>query len=263
VRLPDDVVAAACKAWVYVPVNATTIETEEYLLVRMPDWFSIPLELMRFDPQRPTGVVVEEMLGRARELGTDFVNCWVKLHNDASLDAEFQGRGGVLDETLAVLALDLTPGLPDLGPTGHLELRWATDLPTMRDNLQVAADVFGDSLPPEDEIVADVERAQHDLETGNGSVVAYLDGVPVATGGLSIVDGVARLWGGAVRQEARGQGAYRAVLGARLRRGLSRSARMALVTGRVETSAPILLRAGFERFGEERSYRVPLRQTTG
>ena len=45
---------------------------------------------------------------------------------------------------------------------------------------------------------------------------------------------------------------------ARLRRGLARGARMALVTGRVQTSGPILRRAGFERYGEERSYRVPL-----
>ena len=31
---------------------------------------------------------------------------------------------------------------------------------------------------------------------------------------------------------------------------------MALVKGRVETSAPILRRAGFAAYGEERAYRV-------
>jgi GNAT superfamily N-acetyltransferase len=259
VTIPADVVAAACKAWVWVPESAATVETDEYLLVRMPDWFAIPLELLRFDPMRPAGVVVDEMLGRARRLDQPFVNCWVKLHNDASLDAEFVARGGVADETLDVLALDLTDELPGLGPTGHLELRWALDVDTMRDNLQVAADVFGDSMPPDDEVAAEVERAHRDSETGSGAVVAYLDGVPVGSAGISIVDGVARLWGGAVREEARGRGAYRALLDARLRRGVSRGARMALVTGRVETSGPILRKAGFVRYGEERSYRVPLR----
>jgi hypothetical protein len=33
---------------------------------------------------------------------------------------------------------------------------------------------------------------------------------------------------------------------------------MALVKGRVETSGPILRRAGFVAHGQERSYRVPL-----
>jgi GNAT superfamily N-acetyltransferase len=259
VTIPADVVAAACKAWVWVPENATTVETDEYLLVRMPEWFSIPLELLRFDPERPAEVVVDEMLGEARKLDLPFVNCWVKLHNDASLDGVFVERGGVADETLDVLALDLSDELPDLGPTGHLELRWALDADTMRDNLRVAADVFGDSMPPDDEVLAEVERAHRDAKTGSGSVVAYLDGAPVGSGGMSLVDGVARLWGGAVREEARGKGAYRALLEARLRRGVSRGARMALVTGRVQTSGPILRRAGFVRYGEERSYRVPLR----
>ena len=124
--------------------------------------------------------------------------------------------------------------------------------------VEIGADVFGDSMPPEAEIAAEVGRAQTDSESGSGSVVAYLDGVPVGCGGLSLVDGVARLWGGAVRDEARGRGAYRAVLGARLRRGVERGATMALVKGRIQTSGPILRRAGFDVYGEERSYRVPL-----
>ncbi|MBF4770000.1 GNAT family N-acetyltransferase [Nocardioides agariphilus] len=256
--VPPDVVAAESRAWVWVPPNATRVETDEYLLVRMPEWFAIPLELLRFDPERPAEVVVDEMLTRARAFDQPFVNCWVKLHNDPGLDEVFSARGGELDETLDVLALDLADGLPDLGPIGHLELRWALDVATMRDNLQVSADVFGDSMPPADEIAEETQRALKDFEVGSGSVVAYLDGVPVGSGGISLVNGVARLWGGAVREEARGQGAYRAILDARLRRAASRGAHMALVTGRVQTSGPILRRAGFERYGEERSYRVPL-----
>jgi GNAT superfamily N-acetyltransferase len=257
-RISDELVAAASRAWVWVPPNATKVETAEYLLLRMPEWFGIGLELMRFDPQRPAGEVADEVLARAREFGLPEVNCWVKLHNDPSLDEVFRERGGVLDETLSVLALDLTDGIPELGALDGLETRWATDLETMRDNLRVGGDVFGDSMPPDDEIAAEVERAQTDAANGSGSVVAYLDGVPVGCGGVSLVDGVARLWGGAVREEARGRGAYRAVLAARLRRGVERGATMALVKGRIQTSGPILRRAGFEVYGEERSYLVPL-----
>ena len=257
--VPARVVAEASRAWVWVPPTATAVETDEYLLLRMPEGFGIGLELMRVDPVRPVGEVVDEVLTRAREFGLPDVSCWTKLHNAPDLEAAYVERGGVLDETLDVFALDLTGGIPDLGVPGELELRWATDLPTMRDHLQVGADVFGDSMPPEDEVVAEVERARADAENGSGSVVAYLDGAAVGSGGISLVDGVARLWGGAVREDARGRGAYRAVLHARLRRGVEHGATLALVKGRVQTSGPILRRAGFEVHGQERSYTVPLR----
>jgi len=43
-------VAAASAAWVWVPDQARTVETEEFLLVRYPDWFFHQLELARFTP---------------------------------------------------------------------------------------------------------------------------------------------------------------------------------------------------------------------
>ena len=65
-----------------------------------------------------------------------------------------------------------------------------------------------------------------------------------------------RLWGGAVVPEARDTGVYRALLDHRLRAGVAAGCRMALVKGRVETSAPVLLRAGFQQYGEVRAYRL-------
>jgi GNAT superfamily N-acetyltransferase len=70
--------------------------------------------------------------------------------------------------------------------------------------------------------------------------------------------GVARLWGGAVVENARGQGVYRALLAFRLDYGVAHGATMALVKARVETSGPILRRAGFVAYGQEVTYGVPL-----
>ena len=53
--------------------------------------------------------------------------------------------------------------------------------------------------------------------------------------------------------EARGTGVYRAVLDHRLRAGRGLGCRVALVKGRVDTSAPVLRRAGFATYGEERA----------
>jgi len=48
------------------------------------------------------------------------------------------------------------------------------------------------------------------------------------------------------------------VLAERLRLARAHGATLALVKGRVLTSGPILLRAGFADYGEERCYWLPL-----
>ena len=79
-----------------------------------------------------------------------------------------------------------------------------------------------------------------------------LDGEPVGTGGITIADGVGRLWSGSVLEQHRGRGVYRALLAARLAYAVAHGCTMGLVKGRVETSGPILRRAGFEVYGQER-----------
>ncbi|HEV3382827.1 MAG TPA: GNAT family N-acetyltransferase [Trebonia sp.] len=128
-------------------------------------------------------------------------------------------RGAAVEETLDVLALSLTGGASAL-----------------------AAQAL----------------AAQALAAPGGTVVAYSDGVPVGSGGVTMADGVARLWGGGVVPSARGRGVYRAVLAARLEYATAHGATMALVKGRVETSGPILRRAGFAAYGQELIYKVPL-----
>jgi GNAT superfamily N-acetyltransferase len=159
-----------------------------------------------------------------------------------------------------VLAVDLSQGAPELMPPARpVSLRWATDLPTLRDGTQVGVAVFGGSMPPEERLEEEAKRDGGTVAAGDGGmVVAYVDGEPVGSGGINMAEGVARLWGGAVCQQARRQGVYRAILAARLRYGAAHGAPMALVKGRVETSAPILRQAGFAVYGREIMYRVPL-----
>jgi hypothetical protein len=52
---------------------------------------------------------------------------------------------------------------------------------------------------------------------------------------------------------------YRAVLGKRLSYAVAHGATMALVKGRIDTSGPILRRAGFTAYGQEPIYDIPLR----
>jgi hypothetical protein len=262
--LSADKVVAASNAWTWIPDNATTEATREHLLVRFPDYFDHPLELLRFTPAEESTATlastVETVLERARQFGLPDLYWWVKLDSPPEVADLLVARGATVDETLDVLAVDLRKGAPELlPPVKEVALRWATEVPTHRDGTQVGVTVFGGSMPPQERLAEEARRDSATVKAGDGGmVVAYVDGAPVGSGGISMADGVARLWGGAVLEPARGQGVYRAILAARLMYGAAHGATMGLVKGRVDTSGPILRQAGFAPFGQEISYRVPL-----
>ncbi len=202
------------------------------------------------------------MVDQARGFGLPWFVWRVRLDSPPGVEQLLLERGGTIDETLDVFALDLTAGLPDLG-AHEVELRWTTDAQTMHDSLAIGVAVFGGTMPADSETYRGSARDAVGLRVGRGgSVVAYVDDQPVGTGGISSRGPVAGLWGGAVLEGFRGRGIYRALLAARLEYAAGHAMTMALVKGRVETSGPILRRAGFGVYGQERSYPVPLASAT-
>lgn len=252
-------VAAASSAWVWVPEDARVVETDDFLLVRYADWFATPLVLARFAPSGAPDRAWAAALAAAAALEWPELVCWVRLDAPADLERRVRAGGGTPDETVDVLALDLAAGPPDLGTWPGVEVRAVDDAATLQAAQQVNVDVFGGELPPSSYVEAEAARAADDLAAGRAArMLAYVEGEPVGSGGLTLADGVARLWGGAVLGSRRGRGAYRALLAARLRWAVEHGATMGLVKGRVETSGPILRRAGFASYGQERSYRLSL-----
>lgn len=256
---PDEQrVVAAARAWIYVPDDARTLETDEYLLIRYADWFAPPLEVVRFAPTRPVDVVLDEAFERARELEAPTADVWVGLAAPPGLEDRLQALGGEREETVDVPALDLAGRRPEVSED-TVEMRWQTDMATTRDNHEINMRVFGGQMPSDERLAQIAAKGAESVRVGRaGTLVAYVDGNPVGSAGVQIVDGVARLYAGAVLEEYRGRGIYRALLGWRLRFAVDNGATLALVKGRVETSGPILRRAGFAPFGQERSYRLAL-----
>jgi GNAT superfamily N-acetyltransferase len=258
--LSTEAVVAASSAMTWIPDTAITEETDEYLLARLPDYFVPPLRLLRFSPAGPVAPVLAAVLDRARRFGLPEVEWTVRPGSAPEVTGLLEARGAKVSETLDVLALDLARGAPALPPSARdVTVRWATDVPTIADASRLAVTVFGGSMPPEERLEEMAKRDRADVPAGKGGqVVAYASGTPVGAGGVGVTDGAARLWGGAVLESARGQGIYRATLAARLAYGAAHGAAMALVSARVETSGPILRRAGFLSYGQELRYRVPL-----
>ncbi len=87
--------------------------------------------------------------------------------------------------------------------------------------------------------------------------VAYdADGAAMATGGLTAFAdlGFGLLWGGGALPNARGKGAYSAVLGARIERAKALGLTTVGLYAKRETSAPIVARMGFRAAGEMRDW---------
>jgi GNAT superfamily N-acetyltransferase len=255
-------VAAASAAWVWIPDNAIVVEDDEYTILRLPDYFDHQLSLFALRPSGPDrlGKAVDAALDRARSFGPPELQWQVKLADPAGLGAELTARGASVDVTLDVLARDLIDGAPVLPPpSAEVAIRWATDAATQRDGAAVSVTGFGGAIPPDERLEETAAQDAVSVPAGEGGMlVAYVDGQAAGYGGMVMADGVARLWGGAVIPEARGQGIYRAVLSARLSYAVTHGATMALVKAKVDTSGPILRRAGFAAFGQEIVYRVPL-----
>lgn len=259
--LTAESVTAANNAWVWIPELLTTVaEDEQYKIARLPDYFDHQLTVLEFRPSGPLSAAVDAVLERARAFGLPKLRWEVRLGSPAELAAELTARGATLKVMLDVLAFDLLRRRPALPPaSADVTIRWATDFQTARDGSAVGVTGFGGTLPPDDRIEANAARDAATVPAGEGGMlVAYVNGLPAGSGGVAMVNGVARLWGGAVVPSARGQGVYRAVLDARLSYAVAHGAAIALVRGKIDTSGPILRRAGFAAYGREPVYDIPL-----
>jgi hypothetical protein len=249
---PEHVLAEAA-AWLWVPPEARTVDTDEFLLIAYPDHFSEPTVATRWNSDRPADELIDDVLDAAHDLGREAVSFFEvgEATRPPDLEERLRARGAELTETLAVLALDLTGGVPDLAVPDDLEVRRVTSLADLRavDAIDVAT--FGGRPAGEEVLAAAAARLQDDYR-----VLALRDGHPVGSAGLVVAGDTLRLWGGAALPEARHTGVYRGLLDHRLRAGRDAGCRLALVKGRVETSAPVLLKAGFGQYGEVRAYRL-------
>jgi hypothetical protein len=245
-------IAAAANAWVWVPDDARRVD-RDYLLVDFPPGYDdeCPTQVQWTRSSRSATELVDEAIAQTRAWDRQRLGWWIRLDDrPPDIEGELTRRGGVLHETVSVLATSLdAPPLVDTG------LRWEVvrDERTLRDARTVYREVWGGpELSAEEWSHRLAEVAQPVGERPAFEVVAYVDGSPASAGGCTRSDDVARLWGAATRPAYRGRGAYRTTVAARLGIAVEHGATLGLVKGRISTSGPILKRLGFASYGEER-----------
>jgi GNAT superfamily N-acetyltransferase len=239
--------AATVMEW--QPEDAVEVRTDGYRLIRYPDWALDPsfpaAQVTRSRSGRPVGELIDEVLAHVRGWGLLGVAWWVSAASrPEDTEEQLRARGGKRIDTVQLLARELTEPLPELGVPADVSVELVGDERTFGAASLITVRGWGRKEPDE-------------ATWTNFRVLASVAGAPACTGGATLNDELVQLWGAVTLPAFRRRGSYRAVLAERLRLARDHGAELAMVKGRVETSGPILLRAGFTDYGEERCYWLP------
>jgi len=260
----------AAAAMEFVPEGAIEVRTDDYRLVRHPDWalgHTVGAAQVTWSrTTRPLDEVIDEVAAHVRGWGLPGVAWWVSaVSRPAGTEEALRARGAGLIDAMQVLARELggDPGQPAI--PGGISVELVRDERTFRAASAVSVQGWGSVEPDEAEIARQLKEALEDLASWSSfRVVAFAENEPVSTGSCTLfgrpaqnrpaTEKIALLWGAITLPASRGHGSYRAVLAERLRLAREHGATLVMAKGRALASGPILLRAGFTDYGEERCY---------
>lgn len=249
----DDILRASA-AWVWFPRDSEQEKTH-LQLVRYPRRFGGGVRGSQVESTGDAATVLDHAIDRTRAWGESQLTFWTNASDRPDLEDELRRRGAEHVDTVTVLALAIDELEIEVPDDATAEIVRTLDQVREVDSINVP--VWEQSPLDGDGLQIELDEVTTGLVSGEGvRVLGRLDGQAVSTGGCTIVDGFTRLWGAATLEQFRGRGVYRAVLAERLRASAELGATTALVKGRVATSAPILTRAGFTNYGDERAYRL-------
>jgi len=251
-RHTRDEILSAAAAWVWLP-RGSQQHRSHLQLVRHPARLGGGVRAARVQSTMPAAAVLDHAVQCTRSWGEAQLTFWTNAADRPDLEDELRRRGAQHCDTVAVLAApidELVIPVPD-----DIAVETVRTLEQVRELDHINVVVWEQQPLPADGLREEHDEITSTLARGAGCrVLARLDRSAVGTGGCTIADGFARLWGAATLPHVRGRGAYRGVLAGRLRLAAEHGATTALVKGRISTSAPILRRVGFEHVGDERAY---------
>ena len=246
------------------PDGAIEVRTDDYRLIRDPDWALDPAfpaaQVTRSRTGRAVAEILDEVAVRVRRWHLPGVAWWVSSGTaPPDTEAVLRARGGTRIDAVRILARELDGGPADLAVPADVTVELVAGQRAFLAASMITARGGGRKDPAGDALAREFAKTVRDLETWSSfRLLASVGGEPAACGGCTLRGEVAHLWGAVTLREYRRRGAYRAVLAERLRLARIHGATLALVKGRVETSGPILLRAGFAEYDEERCYWLPV-----
>jgi|SRR5579884_342441 len=241
----DWVLELAENANTYTPLGPgeTRVATDRYVLWlgRGADHGWNVAQRFRFEPDELDDVRAE-IHAHVRARGRSACSWEVGTHARPRDLVERLHALGLADDEPNALAIGMVLAEPPPpGPPGVEVRRVETD-EELNASQRIAAVAF--AMPPPEPSA--YEPQPHDLR-----YLAYVDGEPVATGSAVYSEHGVTLFGGSTLPEARGRGAYRALVAARWADAVARGTPL-LVTQAGPMSRPILARLGFREVCEIR-----------
>ena len=243
----DAVRHQAVQPWTYLP-NPPNFELVplEGATIAISPW---PIaQMVKVDGDGPADVAatVEAARTVARERGKAIVAWWIAREHDA-LAPQLEVCGLVNEDTPGFESIENAMVLTD-APAGSsdptIEVRVRETWEEFLDAYEVGKAAFGTPEMPEEALRHEFETVSAAGSTGR-SFIAYLEDRPVGTSfGMPGTAGV-NLFAGAVLEEARGRGVYRAMVEARWRWAVELGT-PALTVQAGRMSRPILEKLGFE-----------------
>lgn len=259
--LRDEVLAAA-GAWLWTPYDATVATSDELTVVISHGVGTV---------HRADGDDASRLAALAlRLVGANGGESLLWPVHPGTLPADLGDTltwmGSEVAEELDISAYDLTAGLPELDVPADVTIERADTAAQLEEIYPVSAAAFGQPVSSPEFRAAEAEELARQVALGADRTVfrflARVDGRVVGVAGLTRDGAAAKLWGAGVLEEFRGHGVYRALLAARLAEGAASGARFALVKARVNSSSPILRKAGFVTYGREVHHRLPVRRAS-
>lgn len=255
---------AEAERWTWWPPDTIVIEEPAYLLTLWTESSRRNIVHWTHADGRSGDELVEDVLRRLKAAGRTGVRWWVTpATRPTTLEATLLQRGFRLAETVDILTWDLgagsEPAMPALDVPVEVTTALVRDEATLRTMRELSARGFGEPPPTAEQLrhyAAELTEQERTGKRTSFEFVAYVDGQPASSAGFTLVGHVAQFWGAATLPEARGKGAYRALVAARCAEAHRHGARVALTKARVGTSGPILRRAGFRALGQERCYEL-------
>jgi GNAT superfamily N-acetyltransferase len=186
---------------------------------------------------------IEQQVTYFETLGREFE--WKAYAHDepSNLVERLADHGFELDEPEAILVLDLRVASEPLAATSAVRVKRVEHPDELEAIGAIRLQVYGDN--PADQLARLRLELTHDSHY-LAAYLAYMHDAPVACGWIRFPRGsaFASLWGGATIPQQRGQGAYTALVAARVSEARQRGVRYLTVDAR-SMSRPILERRGF------------------
>jgi GNAT superfamily N-acetyltransferase len=242
--MTDWALEVAENANTYTPLGPADerIVTDRYVLWqgRGESWNVAQRFRLRADEIEP---VREEINALLLERGRTSCTWEVGTH---ATPADLTGRLlalGLFDDEPTPLAVGMVLTEPPKQAPNGVEVRHVESDEEYFEARRIAAIGFGNAVPTEVE--------PYEPDPLNPIYLAYVDGEPAARASASFGEHGVSLFGGATLPEARGRGAYRALVAARWEEAVARGKPL-LVTQASPMSRPILAQLGFREVCEIR-----------